>query len=492
MLSFDKHHLEVALLSEIFLYNDLRRQKERFEPLVKGRVGFYTCGPTVYDYFHIGNARPFIVFDALRRFLEQKGFEVIYVQNFTDIDDKMINRAAELGISVGELADRFIEAYYEDADALGIRRPTVAPKATEHIPEIISLVERILERGHAYIAGKDVFFDVQSFKDYGKLSRQTLEDLQSGARVEVNPLKRHPLDFVLWKAEKPGEPSWDSPWGKGRPGWHVECSAMSMKYLGDTLDIHAGGSDLIFPHHENEIAQAEAATGKPFVRYWIHNGYLMINEEKMSKSLGNFLTARNAREQFHPLAIRLFMLSAHYRSPINFSPENLSQAQAGVERLRNCWYDLANSPVDSTQEKQNRDEKVQAIETARRRFDESLCDDFNTAGAMGFLFEAVRIINQTIAEERVIHEGFRKAATDFLSYADEVLGIIGTPGDSAAGEPGEEKILVLIEERNAARKRKDFAKADAIRDELASSGIILEDTPEGTRWKRALKPHHNA
>jgi cysteinyl-tRNA synthetase len=376
------------------LYNDLTRQKEPFEPLQKGRVGFYTCGPTVYDYFHIGNARPFIVFDALRRFLEKQGYEVVYVQNFTDIDDKMINRAAELGVSVGELADRFIEAYYEDADALGIRRPTVSPKATEHIPEIISLVERILEKGHAYVVDGDVFFDVQSYPGYGKLSKQTLDDLQSGARVDVNPSKRHPLDFVLWKSRKPGEPSWDSPWGKGRPGWHIECSAMAMKYLGETIDIHSGGSDLVFPHHENEIAQAEAATGRPFVRYWIHNGYLMINEEKMSKSLGNFLTARNARKEFPPVAIRLFMLSAHYRSPINFSPENLSQAQSGVQRLRNCWYDLMNASVVSGNEENLWKERIKSVEATREHFDKSLCDDFNTAAAIGHLFEGVRTINR--------------------------------------------------------------------------------------------------
>ncbi len=474
-------------MDKIMLYNDLTRQKEPFKPLEKGRVGFYTCGPTVYDYFHIGNARPFIVFDALRRFLEKQGYEVVYVQNFTDIDDKMINRAAELGLSVGELADRFIEAYYEDADALGIRRPTVSPKATEHIPEIISLVEKILENGHAYVVDGDVFFDVQSYPGYGKLSKQTLDDLQSGARVDVNPSKRHPLDFVLWKSRKPGEPSWNSPWGKGRPGWHIECSAMAMKYLGETIDIHSGGSDLVFPHHENETAQAEAATGRPFVRYWIHNGYLMINAEKMSKSLGNFLTARSARKEFPPVAIRLFMLSAHYRSPINFSRENLSQAQSGVERLRNCWYDLMNASVVSGNEDDLWKEKTGIVEAARKHFDESLCDDFNTAAAIGHLFEGVRTINQAIAGNRVLHESFHKASTGFLNYADEVLGVIGT-GAETTPAPGldEEEINTLINERNEARKHKDFARADAIRDKLSSLGIILEDTPEGTRWKRSL------
>jgi cysteinyl-tRNA synthetase len=327
----------------LVLYNDLTRTKEPFIPVRKGHVGFYSCGPTVYDYFHIGNARPFIVFDVLRRYLEYSGYTVTFVQNFTDIEDKMIARANREGITVRQLADRFIGEYYKDADALGVRRANHNPLATEHMDEIIGLVSTLIEKGHAYEADGDVFFDVSSFPKYGALSKQSLEELQSGARIEINERKKHPLDFALWKAKKEGEPSWPSPWGEGRPGWHIECSAMSMKYLGETLDIHSGGTDLTFPHHENEIAQAEAATGKPFVKYWIHNGYLLIDKEKMSKSLGNFLTARAALEKFPARAIRFFMLSAHYRSPINFSEESLLQAKSAMERLDNCWSDLGHA-----------------------------------------------------------------------------------------------------------------------------------------------------
>lgn len=324
----------------LMLYNDLTRKKEPFIPLKEGEVGFYSCGPTVYDFFHIGNARPFIVFDVFRRYLEDIGYKVVFVQNFTDIDDKMINRANEEGITVKELADAFIKEYFEDADALGVRRADIYPRATDHMKEIVEVVQTLIDKGHAYVVDGDVFFSVESFPGYGKLSKQSIEDLQSGSRIDVNEQKRHPLDFALWKAQKPGEPAWESPWGLGRPGWHIECSVMSTKYLGNTFDIHSGGSDLIFPHHENEVAQAEAATGMQFVRFWLHNGYLLIDKEKMSKSLGNFLTVRNARKKYSPLAIRYFMLSAHYRSPINFSEEGLNQATGAVERLRNCWTDL--------------------------------------------------------------------------------------------------------------------------------------------------------
>ncbi len=326
----------------LVLFNDLTRKKEEFIPIKPGQVSFYSCGPTVYDYFHIGNARPFIVFDVLRRWLEHEGYNVKFVQNFTDIDDKMIHRAHKENITVQELAERFINEYNKDADSLGIKRPDVAPRATEHIQEIINTISRIIANGHAYESNGDVYFDVKSWPKYGTLCKQNLEDLESGARVEPGEKKRDPLDFALWKAEKPGEPSWESPWGKGRPGWHIECSAMSSKYLGENIDIHSGGVDLMFPHHENEAAQSEAASnsGKPFVNYWLHNGFLLIDSEKMSKSLGNFMTARAALEKYNPLALRFFMLSAHYRSPINFTPESLEQAEAGVMRLRNCLSDL--------------------------------------------------------------------------------------------------------------------------------------------------------
>jgi cysteinyl-tRNA synthetase len=440
----------------------------------------------VYDYFHIGNARPFIVFDVLRRYLEHVGYKVTFVQNFTDIDDKMINRANSEGITVAQLAERFIEEYYRDADALGIRRATAAPRATEHMPEIIGMIEKIMSKGHAYQVKTpsrdgDVYFDVRSYAPYGKLSKQSIDELNAGARVEVGEVKRDPLDFALWKAEKPGEPSWDSPWGKGRPGWHIECSAMSSKYLGETIDIHSGGVDLTFPHHENEVAQSEAATGKPFVKYWLHNGFLLIDKEKMSKSLGNFMTVRAAREKYPPLAIRLFMLSAHYRSPINFAPEGLEQAMGGVTRLRNCWSDLLHARDNRVGE----GDITSFIEELKRldaRFYEAMDDDFNTAAAVGVLFEIVKLVNTWLKQER-LPAGFFQAAEDELRQLDDILGVIGIEksDDSEADE-----VERLIEERDAARKARDFAFSDKIRDDLLARGIVLEDTPQGTKWKRKL------
>ena len=477
------------------LYNDLTRKKEPFVPLTPGRVTFYSCGPTVYDFFHIGNARPFIVFDVLRRYLEHLGYEVTFVQNFTDIDDKMIQRAHSEGIEVSDLAARFIEEYYKDADALGIRRADVAPLATEHMPEIIGTIERIIEKGHAYVSDGDVYFDVRSWPGYGKLCKQGLDELEVGARVEVGERKRDPLDFALWKAQKPGEPAWDSPWGKGRPGWHIECSAMSSKYLGTTIDIHSGGVDLTFPHHENEIAQSEAASGEPFVRFWLHNGFLLIDKEKMSKSLGNFMTARAARQKYPPLAIRLFMLSAHYRSPINFAPEGLEQAERGVTRLRNCRADLAfarrtrmggepgagSFPADFLAELKRLDDDFHA----------AMDDDFNTAAAVGVLFEVVKAINSGLKEHPSLPAAFFDAAEAELAKIDGILGVIGPeelPKEESAGEEalGDAEVERLIEERCAARKAKDFARSDEIRAMLAERGVVLEDTPQGTRWKREI------
>ena len=468
------------------LFNDLTKRKEPFVPLQPGKVTFYVCGPTVYDFFHIGNARPFIVFDALRRHMEQSGYEVTYVQNFTDIDDKMIHRARELGISVPELASRFIQAYEEDAEALGIRPATVHPKATEHIPEIVTMISEIIRRGHAYAVEGDVYFDVLSFPSYGRLISQSLDELQSGARIDVDPRKKHPLDFALWKAQKPGEPSWESPWGPGRPGWHIECSAMSSKYCGETLDIHAGGSDLIFPHHENEIAQSEAASGKAFVRYWIHNAFLLIDAEKMSKSLGNFMTAREARRHFSPLAIRFFMLGAHYRSPLNFSEEALKQATAAVERLQSSWRELSEARK-SRPEGQPQEELRQALAAARRRFCEALDDDFNTAGALGALFEAVKAVNSALKDHREGDLDALQQAEELYRLADAILGVFGLdrPEDPAAAEDAAQ-IDALVERRLLARKNKDYAEADRIRHELGSRGIVLEDTAGGTRWHRAL------
>ena len=467
------------------LYNDLTRCKEEFMPLIQGKVGFYVCGPTVYDFIHIGNARPFVVFDVLRRYMEHKGLEVIYVQNFTDIDDKMINKANELGISVEELAERFINAYFEDIAPLGVKRATVHPFATEHIDEIIDLISRIMENGHAYVTEGNVYFDVKSFPEYGKLSGQSIEELQAGARIEVDVRKRHPLDFVLWKAQKAGEPWWDSPWGPGRPGWHIECSAMAMKYLGETVDIHGGGSDLIFPHHENEIAQAEAATGKQFVRYWVHNGYLLINKEKMSKSLGNILTVREIIKKYQPLAVRLFILGAHYRSPLDFSDESLTQATRSLQRLRNCYSDLM-FHLERSQEKDVPDTWLNDIvDEGYGRFCEALDDDCNTAAALGVVFEVVRELNNYLKENVTPDKRALINARKFFATVEDIMGIIGIETILAKTEeiPSSE-IERLIKERDEARKMRDFARADSIRNELADRGIILEDTPFGTRWKR--------
>jgi cysteinyl-tRNA synthetase len=470
------------------LYNDLSGAYEIFEPQNPGHVTFYTCGPTVYDYFHIGNARPFIVFDVLRRFFESKGLEVSFIQNFTDIDDKMIQRAEQMGITVGELAERFIAAYYEDADALGIKRATANPRATAEMPAIISMIERLVAEGHAYETDGDVYFEVDTFPGYGKLSKQSLDDLHSGARVEVDERKRAPLDFALWKAQKPGEPAWDSPWGSGRPGWHIECSAMAGRYLGETIDIHGGGSDLMFPHHENEIAQSEACNGKPFARFWIHNGYLMIDREKMSKSLGNFFTVREVRAKYSAPAIRLFMLSAHYRSPINFSSETLDQATHAHERLRNGWaeikFALETRPCDKIECEP--DETLrEALKAARELFDECMCDDFNTAGAIGAVFDAIHATNVSLGRPGGIDYETVSEAAGFLREVESVMGIFGF--DRETNSSGDAGIEALIAERNEARKNKNFARSDEIRASLQQRGIILEDTPQGTRWKRAAE-----
>ena len=478
------------------LYNDLTRKKEKFVALKeleenKKEVSFYSCGPTVYDYFHIGNARAFIVFDVLRRYLEHSGYKVNFVQNFTDIDDKMIHRAHQEKTTVPELAERFIAEYKKDAAALGVHEPTVAPRATEHISEIINTIQKIMDNGHAYVSDGDVYFDVKSWPKYGVLFKQNLEDLEAGARIEIGEKKRDPLDFVLWKGEKPGEPAWDSPWGRGRPGWHIECSAMSSKYLGETIDIHSGGVDLIFPHHENEIAQAEAATGKPFVRFWIHNEFLLIDGEKMSKSLGNFLTARAAINKYPALAIRFFMLSAHYRSPINFTPEGLEQAASGVSRLRNCKADLDFAAKTKQGENNNFDlEKYKSeLEKFNKDFHDALDDDFNTAAAIGVLFEIARLINTCLKENEVLPQEFFELSLNILAMCDDILGVIGQDEaeSSEADDPERAEIESLIKERADARKAKNFARSDEIRDSLKARGIILEDTPQGTKWKKELK-----
>lgn len=452
--------------------------------MTPGRVAFYVCGPTVYDYFHIGNARPFILFDVLRRYMEARGLKVDYIQNFTDIDDKMIARASASDITVAELADRFISEYYQDADALGIRRATVNPRATHEIDAIIDIVSRLIERGHAYKAADGVYFSVASWPTYGSLSKQNIDELQAGARVDASEVKRDPLDFAVWKAQKPGEPAWDSPWGPGRPGWHIECSAMACRHLGPTIDIHAGGSDLIFPHHENEIAQSEAANGAPFARFWIHNGYLMIDREKMSKSLGNFRTVRELRTSWSRPVIRLFMLSAHYRSPLNFSADTLEQAARAHERLSNGVFELRDALRNAQGSAADMTDDTLRIEirAAWELFDRSMCDDFNTAGAVGALFDAIRTVNAALRSDDRDMSALQ-GAWDFFEYVDDIMGILDLHEHNDNAD--DKEIDALIAERAAARKNKDYKRSDEIRDELTALGIILEDTAQGTRWKRA-------
>ncbi len=459
------------------LFNSMTGKKEEFVPIEEGKVKMYSCGPTVYNYFHIGNARPFIIFDTLRRYFEYRGYEVSFVQNFTDIDDKMINRANEEGITVKDLAERFISEYFTDAKGLGISEATFHPRATENIDAIINLIKTLEEKGFAYNVDGDVYFSVKNFKEYGKLSHQPLENLELGARIEIGDKKRDPMDFALWKAQKPNEPAWKSPWGMGRPGWHIECSAMATKYLGETIDIHSGGKDLIFPHHENEIAQSECAHGKPFANYWIHNGYINVKNQKMSKSLGNFFTVRDVAAKFDYIVIRFFMLSAHYRNPINFSDELLSQAQAGLERINNCLKNL-DFLSKSAPEVSNGKEYKKELDAFKEDFIKAMDDDINTADAVSVIFDIVKYCNTNFDEE---------TGVEILSYATtlikELMNVLGILKEEKT-DYLDADIEALIEERNNARKNKDFNRADEIRDMLKAAGIILEDTRGGVKWKR--------
>ncbi|MBQ4160619.1 MAG: cysteine--tRNA ligase [Clostridia bacterium] len=459
------------------IYNSLTKTKEEFVPITPGEVKIYACGPTVYDFFHIGNARPFIVFDTLRRYFEYSGYKVTFVQNFTDIDDKMINRANKEGITVRELADRFIAEYRVDAKGLNIREASVHPRATDHIPEIVEIVKTLIEQGYAYEVDGDVYYATKKFKGYGKLSHQPLEDLESGARISVDERKRDPMDFALWKAQKPGEPAWESPWGMGRPGWHIECSAMSTKYLGKTIDIHGGGKDLIFPHHENEVAQSEAANGCPLAHYWMHNGYINVDGMKMSKSLGNFFTVRDIIKHFDYSVIRFFMLSAHYRSPINFADALLQQAKAGLERLTNCAENLrfklahaADGALD--------DAAATLVEKHVADFKEAMDDDLNTAAAIGAIFELAKTANTVAAGE-----ASKQTLSLLLNTLAELCDVLGIETEKEA-ETLDSKIEELIAKRTEAKKAKDFATADAIRAQLLDMGIVLEDTREGVKWSR--------
>ncbi|MBQ6000200.1 MAG: cysteine--tRNA ligase [Clostridia bacterium] len=464
------------------LYNDLTRRKEEFVPLKEGEVSIYSCGPTVYNFFHIGNARPFIVFDCLRRYLAYRGYRVKFVQNFTDVDDKIINKANEEGVTSDEIAQRYIDEYFVDAGGLGVLPADVHPRATDTIKEIIDLVKTLVDKGYAYESNGDVYYRTLKFKGYGKLSHQPIDELLAGARIDVSEQKEDALDFVLWKASKPGEPAWDSPWGPGRPGWHIECSAMANKHLGKTIDIHCGGQDLIFPHHENEIAQSEAANDCEFARYWVHNGYINVDNVKMSKSLGNFFTVRDASKVYGYEVIRFFMLSAHYRSQINYSAETLEQAKAGLERLYNCKNNLlflrdraANGELTEAESK-----AVARFADHKQSFLDAMDDDLNTADAISAIFELVREINIIAGAAQTPTRAFVEAA---LSIFEELCGVLGI----CAGKADEldAEIEALIEQRQAARKAKDYKTADAIRDQLSGMGIVLEDTPQGVKWKRA-------
>ncbi|MFZ5596966.1 MAG: cysteine--tRNA ligase [Bacillota bacterium] len=482
------------------IYNTLTRKKEQFIPGQPGKITMYVCGPTTYNFIHLGNARPLVFFDTVRRYFLYRGYSVRYVQNFTDIDDKIIRRAQEEGEDPARLAQRYVEEFFRDADALNVMVADVHPRVSEHMAEILDMINVLMERGHAYVVDGDVYYDISSFPGYGKLSGRSPEDMLAGARVEVDARKRHPMDFALWKSAKEGEPAWESPWGPGRPGWHIECSAMSRKYLGDGFDIHGGGQDLIFPHHENEIAQAEAATGKIFARYWMHNGFITVNQEKMSKSLGNFFLVREILEKFPPETVRFFLLSTHYRSPLDFDDGRLAGAGRGLERIKNCLRLLEEAgPGAAGEEVKGEDaEMLAGLERRRREFESAMDDDFNTALAIGILFETVGDINSYLhraGQGAGFCRAVLEAAGSLMKDFNNVMGLFKTgPGGKillygAEQHEGslEGKLLELIVSiRQEARARKDWAVADRIRDGLKDIGIVLEDTPQGVRWKKQV------
>ncbi|MCP8618067.1 cysteine--tRNA ligase [Salirhabdus salicampi] len=465
----------------IKIYNTLTRRKETFTPIEEDKVRMYVCGPTVYNYIHIGNARPAIVFDTVRRYFEFQGYEVQYVLNFTDVDDKIIKAANELGQEVPEVADRFIKAYKEDVKAFGVKEAVHHPRVMETMDDIIAFIDGLIEKGYAYEAGGDVYFKTRSFADYGKLSHQSIDELRAGARIQVGEKKEDPLDFVLWKAAKPGEISWNSPWGEGRPGWHIECSTMAKKYLGETIDIHAGGQDLSFPHHENEIAQSESLNGKTFANYWMHNGYINIDNEKMSKSLGNFVLVHDIIQQHDPNVVRFFMLSVHYRNPINFSEALLESAKNGLERIKTAYDNLSHRREASTNFADGNESWIEKVNQHEQRFIQEMNDDFNTANAISVLFDLVKDANHYVNESHTSEVVIDHFLTTFTKLTS-VLGI--SLEGKKQGDLQDEEIENLIQERYEARKNKDFARADEIRDELKAKNIILEDTPQGTRWKR--------
>ena len=465
------------------IYNTLTRQTEEFVPVHPGKVGMYVCGPTVYNYIHIGNARPMIIFDTVRRYFEYKGYEVNYVSNFTDVDDKIIKKANEEGVTATEIAERYIKECKQDMEALNIKPATHQPRATEEIGGMIKMIQTLIEKGHAYEVDGTVYFKTRSFKDYGKLSKKNIDDLEAGHReikVTGEEGKKDPLDFVLWKPKKEGEIAWDSPWGEGRPGWHIECSEMSKKYIGDTIDIHAGGEDLIFPHHENEIAQSEACNDEKFANYWMHNGFLNINNKKMSKSAGNFFTVREIGEKYPLQVIRFFMLSAHYRTPLNFSDTLVESAKTGLDRILTaidlCREMAAKEETGSLSDAEK--EHFAKVEALVKKFEDAMEDDFNTADAVSAIFEIVRESNSTVKDFSADY------AKKVLKVLEDLCGVLGIE-TTKEEEILDEEIEKLIEERQAARKNKDFARADEIRDQLLEQGIVLKDTREGVKWSRA-------
>lgn len=462
----------------VLIYNTLTRKKEKFIPLEEGKVKMYVCGPTVYNYIHIGNARPAIVFDTVRRYLQYKGYDVTYVSNFTDVDDKLINASKETGETVPEIADKFINAYFEDTGALNVKQADIHPRVMDHMDDIIEFIQTLIDKGHAYEKDGDVYFKTRSYKDYGQLSKQSIDDLKVGARIQQGESKEDPLDFTLWKHEKEDEISWDSPWGKGRPGWHIECSVMATKHLGATMDIHAGGQDLTFPHHENEIAQSECSTDEIFANYWMHNGYINIDNEKMSKSLGNFITVHDILKELDPNVLRFFMLSVHYRGPINFNRELVNAAATSLDRILNA-YNEALERVDKAISTDKDESELEFVQDNLKAFEAAMDDDFNTANAITAWHELATRLNKYMRRDTT-NEDVLNAYIDAYKAYSEVIGITLEQDELLL----DEEIEALIEEREAARKEKNFERADEIRDELHEKGIILEDTKDGVKFRR--------